>query len=337
MIKRKTTKILLLTFIFVGVLFTNSYALATVPSEGLHYCNDEPQSFETEYDKRALCYTVKKGDTLWGIADYYLDNGLDWKYLEIVYSKKLKGEVMDFRKEAQSYFNNSNYNPNGPRSLQVGTEVAVPTYIMNPFPGYESVQGVPVLHPDTGEVITYSSREDQGVLTAGGEVYAGPYKSVWHIRASEDRNHIVYIADQTSKDDDNCKKSLRGQWQFFVDGEPNPHKSCGRDFKLLTFSPDSSEYAVRNNKGDGSDPEQFFVLSSIGNGPYYHYIDSLIWLDNETLVYRAQRNDNWSVVVNHQDYETYDYIENLQVKDGEVLFDARHKDGEWSEEKINIK
>ncbi len=285
-------------------------------SDGLGYCQG-PQDFDTDFDEDTVCYTVKSGDTLWGIAETYLENGAKWRELEVSYAYRKK-------QDAPTYVTN-------PRLLQVGTKIAFNTSRLTPYSRYDFVDGSAIVDPQTGGLITWSrNRDGQGVLNIGDKIYAGPYAFMKHLRASQDGKNISYLAD-TKKG--NCSGEAHG-YQFFVNGTANEQYSCGYDYKLLTYSPDGSAYAVRNNVG--SKPEQFFILSNIGNGVKYDYIDSLLWVDNKTLVYRAQTNDQWRVVVNHQDYAVYDYLENLKGENGVVSFDARHDDQSWTHEILTL-
>ena len=52
------------------------------------------------------------------------------------------------------------------------------------------------------------------------------------------------------------------------------------------------------------------------------------------MIYRVQSDDEWRLVINHQDYETYDYIENLRSEEGVIKFDARNRKGKWTEEEF---
>lgn len=313
-------KILTLMGMTVASLAFALPASAATPASGLDYCHG-PQTFETPYEETSLCYTVERGDTLWGIADYYLGSGFQWKELFIRW---------DERKQT----NAEEYLDYDPRTLQPGMKVTIDTSQMDPYRGYEYVDGSPVFDPQTGNIISWSRNADgTGVVTSGNKVYGGPYHFVRNISVSEDEKHLIYLADTKGEEERVCSNASHG-FQLVVDGEENSHYSCGWDYKLLTFNPRNTEYAVRNNQGDGANPEQFIVLSSIGNGFSYDYIDSLMWADDETIVYRAQINDRWRIVINHRDQKVYDYIDNVRIEDGAIHFNARHEDGSWTEEKI---
>lgn len=301
--------------LFCGVFLFQNVVKAAVPSEGLVYCHG-PQDFDTYYDEDNICYSVKAGDTLWGIAKFYLGSGLKFSDLEISYEYRKK-------QNALTYISN-------PKLLQVGSKINFNTSQLEPYGGYDSVDGPALVHPETGKLITWSrNRDGKGLLNAGNEIYAGPYAFVKHLRASKDGKNISYLAKQEGV----CLQQGEG-YQFFVNGQPNECCITGNDFKLLTYSPDGLQYAVRNNIG--SDPEKFLILSSIGNSEKYDFLDSLFWADNERLVYRAQINDEWRIVVNNKDYLVYDYLENLAIKDNIIAFDARDNNQNWTHETVML-
>lgn len=318
-----TRKIILLAIaVIASFSFAALEAHAATPSEGLDYCHG-PHPFEIDWDESALCYTVKPGDTLWGISEKYRGDGSLWPYLIIRYDYRRSSEVKLLMED--------------PRTLQPGTKIAIRTYMMEPYPGYPSIGGAPVLDPQTNEIISYSRKNTgEGVVTSGDKIYAGPYSFVKHIRASEDGKNISFFADTKQSGQIKCSTVNRG-YQFVVNRVENPHYSCGHDWKLLTYSQSGSHYAIRNNLGDGAVTEKFKVLSDLGNGPYYDYADSIIWADDETIVYRAQNNDEWRIVVNHEDRATFDYIDDIRVMREEIIFRARHDDGSWTTESIHFK
>ena len=316
-------KYILTMSIIAGVMLTAGLFFASTPahamsSEGLDYCQGGPQAFDVGYDEQALCYIVKPGDTLWGIAEKYLGSGFKWSKLNVRSEFRRTQSVERFVGD--------------PRTLQSGTFVVIHAGMMNAAPGFVGVTGTPHVDYKTGNLITEQRKRSKKTnfeshILVGDNVVAGPFAFVFRPRITPDLKHITYRATKLS-DASKCRM------QFYFDHVPNPHVTCGSDFGLLSVSTDGSNYAARNNKG--TDPEEFVVLSSIGNGDYFDYSDSLEWVDEETLVYRAQINDQWRVVVNHEDFAVFDYIESLEVENGVIKFSARHEDGSWSQEMIDM-
>ncbi len=306
----------LFSLLFCGIFIFSDSVHAAVPIEGLSYCHG-PQDFDASFDEDNVCYTVESGDTLWAISDFYLGSGTKWKELDVSYEYRRTRNVTDYLAD--------------PRKLQIGTKINFNTSRLVPHTNYRFVDGSAVVHPNTGQLITWSRNYNgDGVLNSGNEMYAGPYAFVKHLRASTDGRNISYLA---KLQDENDSEETHG-YQFVVNGKANEYLGSGYDYKLLTYSADGSQYAVRNNIG--TDPEQFLILSSIGNSQLYSYIDSLFWFDDQTLVYRAQIHGEWRVVVNHQDDLLYNYLENLKQENGTISFDARHDDQSWTHEIITL-
>lgn len=268
------------------------------------------------------CYKVKPKDTLWAISKKYFGTGFDWEKLK-VFSETRSGNIKIEE----------------PEKLQIGTRILV-------FEGWE-IGGSDNGHgwgldSKSGDLYTIKSH----TIYKNDEVYDDGFSWVLFFTLDKRTNNKVYIVNTKSRDNATCFSTSKildpgtpipeAGYQVVMNKEINDYYSCGQDFKLLTFSPNGKYYAIRNNTNQDSQKMRFIVLSNMKNGPEYDFIDSLIWYNNDTLVYRAQNNDQWRVVVNHEDYAVYDYLENLRLENGVIKFSARHDDGTWSEEKISL-
>lgn len=290
--------------------------LTHIPHDNLGYCFG-PQEFEVyRFDEDNVCYVVKSGDTLWDISEFYLGDGMRWQEMRITEEYRRNRDAVNVL--------------NDPRELQVGTKIVFNTSSLKPFIGFRSVRGSALVDPETERLMTVSYHQNGSrIVNVDDEIYGGPYLGVKHMRASSDGQNITYLAEEEGF----CSGS-ENRYRLYINGLANTHCITGYDLKLLVFTEHNNQYAVRNNTN--TDPEQFLVLSSIGNSDAYDYIDSLFWIDNDTLVYRAQIDDVWRVVVNHKDYVVYDYLENLLGENGIISFDARHSDQSWTHESLVV-
>lgn len=279
------------------------------------YCNrgDLLPKLELVHDVKpnGLCHTVRSGETLSGIAKRYYGDGSKWTELRTY----RPGLLWD------------QYPKHGvPQRLTVGTKLVIMTDIEmsnqgNP-PGQPRRGGISNgwgVDYESGEIYLASGEGSGTNIYAGGKLY-DRVPSPLHI----------FLVDKTS----NSKIYVSGNYQLIVNKVRNPYTGPGADFNLFTFSPDGKRYAVRTNVRQDVPNPGFIVLSNMGNGPEYDFSDSLIWYNNDTLIYRAQNKDRWRVVVNHKDYKVYNFLENLRVENGVVKFDARHDDGSWTKEEF---
>lgn len=278
-----------------------------------YYCNREPGVVSIENELSAYCYTVEPGDTLWSIAEAYYGDGHLYDQLKLYDQKKI--------------YDLSRISPDDPRALLPGTKLVLwnmmqfsSSYNDKTAGGLSDGWG---LDTDTGDFYTTAS----GNIYENKEVYDS-FPHVYTFFVDERTNNKVYVV----------APQMTQPWvfQFVVNKERNPYVGPGGNFELLTFSPDSERYAIRTNVRQDVPSPGFMVLSNLKNGPEFEYLDSIIWYDNDTLIYRAQNTDQWRLVVNNQDYKIYNYLENLRVENGVIKFDARHDDGSWTKEEITL-
>ncbi|MFA5946042.1 MAG: hypothetical protein WC802_04010 [Patescibacteria group bacterium] len=113
----------------------------------------------------------------------------------------------------------------------------------------------------------------------------------------------------------------------------------GNDVQKPALNNTGTHYAFRVNSHDPNHwtgPDSFAIISDLGNGAYYDYIDSLIWVDDDTFVYRAQTNGEWRVVINHVGQEAFKYVDFLTVSKGVITYSAEHEDGTWTDEALRF-
>lgn len=274
------------------------------------------------------CHVVESGETLWSLAKKYYGNGFAWKKLQY-YTEYMRPNVY----------------PKDPRKLAIGSKLVVwRAWEVGGAKNEEAGWGIDYKN---GDIYTTGSESDsKKFIYKNNEPYAGPFRYIQYFTIDSITNNKVYVvSDRERYDNPVCftnsmitpgKQNPEVSFRFYFNKEVNEYESCGQDFKLLTFSPDGKYYAIRNNTDQDANEMKFIVLSNFGNGPIYDYSDSLIWYNNDTLVYRAQNNDEWRVVVNNKDYKIYNYLENLRVENGVIKFNARHDDGSWSKEEFTL-
>lgn len=255
-----------------------------------------------------LCYTIQPGDTLWALSQKYLGSGFRWRELTRYVSVN----------DRDGAFVN-------PRRLQSGERVYLKASSMIPA-GNGRLEGVAV-SPFNNDVAlnfnTYGSNAK--TIFLNGAFYDGGYRNVSHMRFSPKGTRFAYEAQSGST----C-------W-FVVDKVKNEMTACANDIQIPVYNDSETHYAVRvdaMNQQHWTDPDQFMVLSDIGNGPYYDYVDSVMWSQDDVLIYRAQVGDQWRVVINHQDQEIFDYIDDLKIEKEKIMYRARHVDGSWTDEVI---
>ena len=249
-------------------------------------------------------YTVKNEDTLWGISQKFYGTGFKW------------GELQIQREDGRTY----NISEVDPRKLFVGTKILFKSNLFKPYNGYVWVEnyGIDI----DNNIYTVSRNYDgMGVVNKDKEIYGGPFYYIRDLKVID--NNIIYLADTKEVNDRNCGQYTYHGFQFVFNKNINPHYSCGWDYKLFELSPDKKHYAIRNNYADNTKPDKFLILSDLGNGEYYDYLDSIYWLNNETIVYRAQNNDEWRVVINHKDIKVHEYLEDLTIREGTIYYKAR--------------
>jgi len=315
--KLSTKKYIFLLALLLPMFLISTRVNAREISGYLDYCSYEYPKFVSRVPNH-LCYMVASGDTLWGIAEKHLGSGFEWRKL-----KAFVGNVNDFDPIED------------PRKLKPGTKLVIKRQwdLVPPNQGH-LIDGWGVDY-QTGEI--YVATGDR--ISVGNSIYDQDLGSILYFTIDKETNNKIYITN--TRDDDRCTKydsQIVNNWglKIVFNKQRNPHFGCGMNFSLLTFSPDGKSYAIRNNKSNWAEKDQFIVLSNIGNGPFYDFSDSIMWYDNNTLIYRAQNNDEWRVVVNNKDYAVYDYLENLRMEDGTIKYDARHKDGSWTKEEITL-
>jgi hypothetical protein len=297
-------------------------ALLLLPS-GLHatsststksdYCGYNPRF--NDWQPTKFCYVVQPGDTLWGIADQYLGSGFLWQELTIYKEPGTKQQELP-----------------DPRQLEVGTRIKIQRDQFEVYSGYRYIGDFDFTRQDNTVYTVSRNHGGKAVINQGQQFYDGPFNFVRDLHIDPETGNLLYLVDTEAPN--TCKDSYHG-FRVVFNKQQNKHFSCGWDYQELIFSPNGELYAVRNNKGDKDAKEQFIVLSNIGNSPYYDYVDSLMWHDNK-LIYRAQINDVWRVVINHQGQETYKYVENLKVENGAVNFDVIDENGDWVKKQIQL-
>ncbi|RJQ35310.1 LysM domain-containing protein [Candidatus Parcubacteria bacterium] len=278
------------------------------------YCNKETGQVSSMWGYNAYCHVVEPGETLWSIAERYYGDPYLWEQLKLY----------DEGKE----FDITRLSPDDPKALMPGTTLVLwqalqfsSSYNDKTAGGISDGWG---LDTDTGDLFTATDQK----IYINKDIYDGPFGWTRRFFIDERTNNKVYLISPPS--------SPGGVHQLVVNKERNPYLGEGYNFDLLTFNHNEDLYAVRTNvRQDVPDPG-FIVLSNIGNGPEYNYSDSIIWYDSDTLLYRAQKDNKWRLVINHEDYVVYDYLENLRVEDDIIKFDARHDDGSWTKEEIYI-
>jgi len=339
-----------------------------------NYCGDGsiPDDGSLSFRQR-LCYVTKVGDTLGDLAQKYYGNADRFTDIYIVDSEAMAFNIGSqdrlntpvyyywFKEYFEKYWPNKEYFSDKEPEAEIFdrlipyNEIRSKTALLktrtilmfnhlyfSPFEDENNfVDGDFVIDPQTGlPIVWLREAGGEGRLIESDSSYDGPYNFIRNIRISSDWKNISYLAETKSFGEECQERTYTGSYQgahgyqFIVNKKVNPFYSCGWSYGLLTYSPDSTHYAIRNNKEQNTDSDQFIILSDIGNGPYYDFSDSLFWFDNNTLVYRAQNDDVWRVVINHKDVVIFDYLEDLRLEDGKIKFRARHDDQSWSDEEI---
>lgn len=276
-----------------------------------HFKKNGREGWRERNAENYLCYRVGSGDTLWGIADHFLPSPWDWHTIETG-----DASLIDL-----------------PRHLWAGEIIVIPASelsVPNPLQG----GGLRILGIDTvhKEAILSASYSDGVFLMKGQRIVDGPFANgIRFIDLSSDGNHLAYRVSSNVTQGSGCFDPRH----IIVDGVINKGYACGFNIELQTFS-ESGSFAVRMNDVQGRSVDRFIVFSTIGNGTFYDFSDSLAWMDDQTLVYRAREGEQWHVVVNNVPMRTFDYLENLRVEGDHLLFSARHNDGSWTQETLNI-
>lgn len=278
------------------------------------------------------CHVAQKCDTPWSLAEKYYGDGSKWKKIE-VYHESTRSNSPDIFEDAYT-------------KLEPGTKLVI--WKAWEVGGWKNEIAGWGIDSENGDIYTTPGIMDNlpSAIYVNGKMYDGPFNGLQFFTIDKRTNNKIYVASTRGKEDGQCyvnntgksggKQELGPGFQLIFNKERNIYYSCGSDYKLLTFSPNGKYYAVRTSTDQDSNEIRFLVLSNIGNGPYYDFLDSLIWYNNDTLVYRAQNNDEWRVVVNNKDYRIYNYLENLRLEDSFIKFDARNEDGSWTKEEIKL-
>ncbi|MCR4313836.1 MAG: PDZ domain-containing protein [Candidatus Uhrbacteria bacterium] len=271
-------------------------------------------SKQRSVNKNGLCYRLGKGDTLWQLASHFFGSGMDWW-------KITGGEAMNIL---------------NPKRLQTDSVVFLPMADLDfPLPLksalYLNVKDIKLVGIDQPnmEAIWQVRYTNAYFIVKGSHIVAGPFSNTIRlIDFSQDGQQIAYRVASAVEDEAGCYAR-----HLVVNQMVNPVYVCGADVQLPRFSK-QGEFAVRINEiQDSHGADKFIVTSTVGNGAFYDFSDSLQWLD-ETLVYRARDGEVWHVVVNQVPVRTYDYVEHVEIRDGLVIFSARHADGTWTTETI---
>lgn len=301
--------------VFCGLILSAS-VYAREPQGMFDYCDRPVQPFDQDFEQIFVCYTVQKGDTLWSIAKKFYREPKEWNYIQKFLGGYERGEA------------------GHPRRLFVGSRLALNVTLFRPYRAYAFVENGYVIDPLTNKLITVSRQYDgKGIIVKGDELYDGPFEYIRHLRISADGKNLSYEVD--AGPDPLCKKTVHS-FQIAVNKIINTHHGCGWDHKLMAYSPSGSHYAVRNNKEQDASSDQFLVLSDLGNGPYFDFVDSLGWADDATFYYRARSGSRWLVVVNHKEIASGEYLTDLKMKDSSLVFQMRGLGNSWKEQKITL-
>jgi len=282
-----------------------------------YYCNREPGVVAIDNYMSGYCYKVKEGDTLWSIAEAYYGVPELWTQLKL--------------HDPEDPHDLSKLSPDDPKALTPGTELVLWTSLQVAFDertGGGNTDGWGIDF-DTSDFFTASSQK----IYINKDVYDSGFRWVYRFLIDERTNNKVYVVAPQQEPGESRSDRI---YQFVFNKQRNPYVGAGATFELLTFNHDEDKYALRTNVRQGVENPGFMVLSNIGNGPEFDYLDSIIWYDNNTLVYRAQNDDEWRLVVNNQDYKTYGYLENLRVEDGVLKFDYRKGNGSMKVEEVSL-
>lgn len=266
--------------------------------------------------QEVLCYRVGTNDTLWKIAEHFLQSGTEWWKITRDDSTTL---------------------PN-PRQLQIGIVVSVSLDNVGlPLP----LQSIRDVEPEKMELLGLDTVNMEPIwevqysnvkfLVKGKRIIDGPFTASASIRLidfSLDGQHLAYRVAPVVDNTAGCFAK-----HLIVDKKINNVYVCGLDIQLPIFS-EKGEFAVRmNDVQDSAGLDKFIVASTFGNGGFYDYSDALQW-SGDTLIYRARDGEVWHVVVNNVPLRTYDYVDNVLIDDGNVVFSVRHTDGTWTRETI---
>ena len=272
---------------------------------GLYFCSKGLPS-SSSYTS-ILCHTVQPGETLWGISEKYFGSGHLWQYWHL-YDPTGNGRHVAPGSRID------------PRALQEGSVIWLSHGdVLRPVQSH--AEHVYIL-PGTNDIVAHSGSS----LYINGELYDGGHGYISHVNFTPDGKNISYVVGSVQR-------------QFVVNKAINPHVSNGCDWQSLTYSPTGEHYVIRNNTKCGpasqSSPDSFLVLSDLGNSKSYDYVDSLMWIDDETFAYRAKQGTTWVVVINHVEQEGFKYVDFLKVENGKLLYSAELADGSWVDRTVS--
>jgi len=285
-----------------------------------------------------VCYDVKNGDTLWGIADRFLGSGYRWTDLydgpkdNAAFNNGKPNRFIDLNSPLESgdvigmtvrdMFENIYVSSNGyfARNITIGPYNDDQLVLLH-FYG-TSIRGT---YPELGENDYIGPESD--ALMLNGIRYGDAYRAISHTRFSESGKHVSFVG---RKSHNTC--------YFVMDERENQIIDCGNDISDPVMSHKDNNYIVRVNQnrdyiGTGSD--QFMVMSDLGNGEYYDYVDSMVWIDDASFAYRVKKDNKWAIVVNHEPQEFYKYIDFLTVEQGGLKYSIENEDGSWTDVEIS--
>ena len=308
----------------------------SLPKSKLYPCSGNENS-SLGQSTRDICYTVEEGDTLWEIAEEYYGSGFRWNEL---YDGQRDGVAVNRGKPNQFETSETEISAGDVIGMTVGDmysemypssngyfarSLTISPYnddriVLLHFYGTSTQGYYPELSGNSRDYIA----PEHDALMLNGQRYGNDYRTISHLQFSKNGKHISFVG-----------REMGGTCYVVVD--ENEHEfPCANDITDPVYNSNYEHFLVRVNRDNSysNTTEAFSVITDQGNGPYFDYVDSLVWIDEDNFAYRAKQGEDWMVVVNHEPQQLHPYVDFLVVENGRLNYSSENGKAGWQDHTI---